>query len=455
MRYVAVAFATAAATALAKPHGYHARRHAVAAKRADLVVHVQGPVATVVVYELNGQKITEDDVRNGIANGTLTWVDGVLSSSAVVAPPPTPTATVQVVENNHDTEDKAPVEHSAPPASVVAPEPTKQPQSSPLAETGNSPDPLTYQPVDNDGNCSDCDKEFPNGKLDCSQFPVGYGAILVHNEGLGGYTGIQAPANGLSKRVDAYHNIMTVPTGSCPDGSCCSPGRFCSYSCPNPYLKMSWPKPQGSTKESVGGLFCNQNGKLEMADGSISKSLCGRGSTRVKVQVQSKLSKPVSICRTDYPGTESETLPLTINPGETKELANPDQSAYYEWDGKATSAQYYVNNQGVEEKRACTWGNGSGDEGNRAPVNLGTSFVSIDRTTRKPVNAGFTALFQNKPTNPYAKLNFAIQFTGGGVSSPCTYKNGHYNGDAKGDNFDGCTASIADGSTLTIVFTDN
>lgn len=297
MIYAALVLAAVTAAAAAKPHG-HAHRHVAAAKRANTAVYVPGPVETVVVYELNGQLISEDDVRNGIANGTFTWGDdGVLSSSIVVAPTPAPTVEVQSDKNSQVTEQPGPssVDESAS-------KPTEQSDSS----TSSAPDLSANSPVDDDGNCADCDKEFPNGKLDCTQFPVGYGAIPVGNEGLGGWAGVQAPANGLandlSKRGELYHDIMTVPTGSCPDGHCCSPGRFCSYSCANPYLKMSWPKMQGASKQSVGGLYCNKHGKLEMGDGSISKSLCGRGSTRVKVKVQSKLSKPVSICRTDYPG---------------------------------------------------------------------------------------------------------------------------------------------------------
>jgi hypothetical protein len=122
-----------------------------------------------------------------------------------------------------------------------------------------------------------------------------------------------------------------------------------------------------------------------------------------------------------------------VNPGETKELANPDQKSYYFWDNKPTSAQYYVNNQGVSEAQACTWGNGQGDTGNRAPVNIGTSFDDLIS------NMGYTGLLQNKPTNPDAKLNFVIRFTGDGVSNPCSYKNGqYYNADGRG-NPDGCT----------------
>lgn len=309
MRYIVLALAAAAAAAVAKPHG-HAHRHIDAGKRANVVVPAAAPVETVIVYELNGHLISEDDVRNGIANGTLSWgEDGILSSSIVAAPTPAPTVETQSVDTNNGQEP-APVQESPAPAS--APAPSQQPESSP-SDTDN------YSPVQDDGSCPDCDKEFPNGKLDCGSFPYGYGAIGVASEGLGQWTGLQAPANGLdygqSKRdVGSFFDIMTVPTGSCPDGSCCSPGRFCSYTCPNPYLKMAWPKAQGSRKESVGGLFCNKHNKLEMPDGSLAKTLCGRGSNRMKVQIQSKLSKPVSVCRTDYPGLYHaflKVVPLT------------------------------------------------------------------------------------------------------------------------------------------------
>lgn len=305
MRYSVVAFAAAAAAmAVAHPHG-HAHRHVALAGRAETAVIVAAPVATVIVYELNGKLISDDEVRNGIANGTLFFAEdgSIISSSIAVAPTPAPTVESQSVDNNHVAGEPAPQKETAQPASPATSEPAK---SSPPANTGSAPDAANYDPVDKDGNCSDCDKEFPNGQIDCGQLPMGYGAIPV-TEGLGGWSGIQAPANGMAygakkRSVDAFYDIMTVPTGSCPNGSCCKPGRFCSYSCPNPYLKMSWPKPQGAKKESVGGLFCNQHNKLVMADGSLAKTLCGRGSTRVKVKVQSKLSKPVSICRTDYPG---------------------------------------------------------------------------------------------------------------------------------------------------------
>lgn len=106
------------------------------------------------------------------------------------------------------------------------------------------------------------------------------------------------------------------------------------------------------------------------------------------------------------------TFPLTIGPGETGYLANPDQDKYYFWEGKPTSAQYYVNSQGIPESEACTWAKPGDAKGNWSPTILGTSF---DKTE------GFTGLSQN-PERKDVALNYSITFTGDGVVSPCRYK---------------------------------
>jgi hypothetical protein len=116
--------------------------------------------------------------------------------------------------------------------------------------------------------------------------------------GLGSWIGIQCPGYSGS---DGYNDISTVPKGSCQDGSCCKSGSFCSYNCPPGYLKASWPELQGLDGQSLGGLYCN-NGELEMASGSIAKTLCVKGTDQVKVVVQNNLSGCASVCRTDYPG---------------------------------------------------------------------------------------------------------------------------------------------------------
>ena len=151
-------------------------------------------------------------------------------------------------------------------------------------------------------------------------------------------------------------------------------------------------------------------------------------------------------------GTESMTFPLTIGPGETGYLANPDQSKYFFWEGKPTSAHYYVNKQGVPESEACTWGNDGKGVGNWSPTIFGTSFDDIAS------NVGYSSLKQNE-LNWDEKLDYSITFIGDGVNSACKYKasTGKYGqGDKWFDNIkDGCTAGISEGSTLTLVLTDD
>jgi hypothetical protein len=409
----------------------------------------------VIKYVLDGHEILEEDVRLGLANGTLEWgADGNLSTSskapAALPTPPPPPASALSPSPSSSTKPEQNAQSAAPepspaetttkpaeqPSSTAASKPTDSvpaPQVDPTLKTAD-------QLVDEDGYCASCDIEFPNGKFDCSEFPYGYGAMPITQEGLGGWSGIQDPGYA---GTDGYNDIKTVPSGSCNDGSCCTPGSFCSYGCPNPYLKLSFPKKQGVTGQSVGGLFCNEKGKLEMADGSIGKTMCGPGAKEMAVKVVNRLSKSVSICRTDYPGTESMTFPLTVGPGETGYLANPDQSKYYFWGGAATSAHYYVNNQGISEAEACTWAKPGDARGNWAPTIFGTSFD--DRASHK----GYSSLKQNE-LNRGTKLDYSISFEGDGVDCKCSYKKstdqyceGSDCWSVKDDPNRGCTVSFA------------
>lgn len=449
------AFVGISASVNAKPH-IHRHRHLrdSIGRRQDFseTIYEPGPVETVTVWMLNGQAISEDEVRQGIDNGTLVWdEDGNLSSSAASSPTPAPisiaTASKEPAPTSESTQApvaptesiavQAQVLSSEAPSSSAAPEPSKtpEPQTSQAPETQSSQAPAPSNSQSSDGNDDDgVDQEFPNNVFDCSSIPDGYGALAVGHAGLGGWIGIQAPQ---VDSADGYNDITTVPQGSCSGANCCQPGSFCSYSCPNGYLKSSWPAKQGATGQSVGGLYCNSNGRLEMADGSVAKTLCVKGTDKVTIKVQNNLSTNESICRTDYPGTESETVPVTTQPGETVELACPDNSMYYQWQGKPTSAQYYVNNKGVAEQDACSWGDGSKPVGNWAPVNLG---VGYDAKSQR----AYLSLAPNAPTNPDAKLDFNIEFKADDMSNQCKYSNGQY---LSGSNYDqpqkdGCTVSV-------------
>lgn len=109
------------------------------------------------------------------------------------------------------------------------------------------------------------------------------------------------------------------------------------------------------------------------------------------------------------------TFPLTLGPGESGYLANPDQAKYFFWQGKPTSAHYYINKQGVSEAEGCTWSKPTEAKGNWAPAIFGTSWDDIH------ANQGFSSLKQNE-LNKNALLDYSITFTGDGVVSPCSYK---------------------------------
>jgi hypothetical protein len=318
MRIAHIATLAAVATVTAakpRPH-IHRHAHGVAKRdtRPEAVVYAPVAIETVIKYILDGDDISVEDVRLGLANGTLEWgADGNLSNSAKVAgplatpapspapaPPSKPGPKPQTNVDRPKPEVKPqpkPDEQPTPPAEKLKPEvATKPSDSNPQVDTSLK---TAAQLVDKGGYCASCDIEFPNDKIPCSQFPYGYGAMPIQQEGLGGWSGIQDPGY---RGADGFDDITTVVSGSCKDGSCCTPGKYCSYGCPNPYLKLSFPRKQGRTGQSVGGLFCNDKGNLEMADGSIGKTLCGTGSKSMTVKVQNRLSKPVSFCRTDYPG---------------------------------------------------------------------------------------------------------------------------------------------------------
>lgn len=335
MNYICIAILAAIIAPIAAKPQQHLHRHVrardVRMARPDSVVYAPVPIETVIVYELEGHLISEAEALQGIANGTLRWGDdGILSTftngpvTLPTAPPAavgkpykhSTTTIVQPVETHQPvtpTEesptDPSPTEPSTPeeptPEQPPPEEPTDTPvpaYSAPPQEPTTIPDVPPEDPndlVDANGNCATCDKPFPNGVIPCSQFPYGYGAMPINNEGLGGWSGIQDP---VYRGSDGFDDIVTAPTGSCSDGTCCTEGTYCSYGCPNPYLKLSFPKKQGKTGQTVGGLYCNDQGMLEMADGSIGETLCGKGSDKMTVKVQNRLKKPVSFCRTDYPG---------------------------------------------------------------------------------------------------------------------------------------------------------
>jgi hypothetical protein len=149
----------------------------------------------------------------------------------------------------------------------------------------------------------------------------------------------------------------------------------------------------------------------------------------------------VAVCGTDYPASENMVVPLQATPGGTFPLTNPDSATYYVWEGKPTTAQYYVNPAGVSVEDGCRWVNPNlpTSSGNWAPNNIG---VGKDAT-----GTTYISIFNNSPTSS-AILDFNVRITGD-VSIECTLENGVYsNGPGNG-----CTVSLLR-SACHLIFMD-
>jgi hypothetical protein len=429
MKFSHVALLGAAGLGAAQRHAHnhvhrHPVRHASPLEGRDaVVVTTTAPDAVVTVYELNGDHIPVGDVEAGLRDGRYVLIETTTAKPTTSTIPstsstPTPTPTVDAAkffEKSSSSETPtstyvAPTTSSTPkPAPTVAPAPAKSPSSSSGAGNINA--------------------DFPSGTIKCSEFPSAYGAVAAEWLGLRGWTGIQKLPD-FTFGVDSL--ISYIETGISGDGGCVAKST-CSYACPAGYQKSQWTEAQGSTSESIGGLYCNPNGYLELSNTNFT-TICIKGTGGV--EVTNNLDENVCVCRTDYPGTESETIALNTLPGQTYELTCPDANTYYQWKSPSgqvlpTSAQYYINPQGLPPSKACTWGDAGSNCGNWAPVNAGVGKGADGNI--------YISLFPNTPTNPDGTLDYSIAITGD-VSGKCSYSGGTYfmNG-AKSAT--GCTVS--------------
>lgn len=122
-----------------------------------------------------------------------------------------------------------------------------------------------------------------------------------------------------------------------------------------------------------------------------------------------------------------DTQPDSINP-----LTCPDSNEYFHWhETMATSAQYYINDQGVPVEKACVWGEDGSNRGNWAPTTLG---VHRDPYGRTWLSIGSTT--QNNPINS-SSLDYTITIEGD-LGFKCRYSDGKYCG---GNNYEDCSKS--------------
>ncbi|KAF7559588.1 hypothetical protein G7046_g4554 [Stylonectria norvegica] len=444
--------AGAAATPQHQHQHHHARRHAGSKvlKREPEVVTEYVVAATETVYQLGNTVLDGDKAKEGLDGGKLIIVGE--SNPTYQPPPPAATTSVvskaglgaQFIESAAPTTTKIvlPAKISSSSTSVVLIEtstpvaPTTTSTSTPLPPATSTIAAVVSSAVHSkaassssssgsssgsSGSGQGIGSDFPSGKVKCSEFPSEYGALALDWLDLGGWSGLQFVPD-YSPDSQSISDIITGVAGQT-----CSEGCMCSYACPAGYQKTQWPKAQGATKQSIGGLYCNSNGYLELTR-SDSSSLCEPGAGGVTIQ--NDLEDLVATCRTDYPGTESMVIPAVANPGGKVAICNPDQEAYYIWDGSGTSAQYYINKKGYGSEDACVW-NSSKDPkgaGNWSPLILGVGRAADGVT--------YISIFQNLPTST-AKLDFNVEITGD-VTTECSYVDGAWSSGSGS----GCTSCM-------------
>lgn len=279
MKY-SIAAVSALGLVAAQPHA-HRHRHP---HRRDVAFN--DVTETVYVCELNGATIPKAECDEGIRNGTLRMnEDGAIIDNTITIG-----------------------EEDEPQPEVSEEEPEQKPSDN---DDNDEPEPKPMDDSKSEGSGSGSgssgssssggdgvDRDFPDGELDCSDFPDQYGALNLDYLNLGGWSGIQNPKN---RGSGGYDDIETVVSDQCSGSDCCSEGMYCSYACPAGYQKSQWPDKQGATGQSVGGIQC-KNGKLHLTNPGMSNKLCMKGTDAVTIKVQNKINKGVSVCRTDYPG---------------------------------------------------------------------------------------------------------------------------------------------------------
>ncbi|KAL2199628.1 hypothetical protein P885DRAFT_30130 [Corynascus similis CBS 632.67] len=402
------------ASVAAQPHNHghrhlHAKKHnhAAAEKRGAVIVteFVEGPTVTEYVFK-NGKKIDSEKAEKGLEQGEYIVMGETKPSFS--APPPVVSTSLAGPARGGQFYEKT---------TSIAPTTTSIP-----------PKPSTSSPAPKPNTPKGLDVDFPSGKVPCDKVPTDYGAVEVPWTNTKGWTTLA--------KFGKWIKGLSIDNIESPTSGGCAPRMMCSYACPPGYQKTQWPEEQGATGQSVGGLWCNDEGFLELTRPNATK-ICEPGAGGV--YVLNKLPGTAAVCRTDYPGNEAMVIPLETSPGEKYPLTNPDSQTYYWWKGAATTAQYYVNNLDVEVEEACTWKSKKYPDsaGNWAPTNIGVGKSLTGET--------FISIFPNLPTSN-AVLDFNIEIKGD-ISGTCWLKNGKYYGSDKG-----CTVGVQSGGTATIVF---
>lgn len=378
-------------------------------------VHGHHKHKRAVVYDYQYVTVTVDNDGNAIAETTSVASEAATSTLAAVAK-----GVVDNASSSSSSSTASPTTTTSSSSSSASPTTTSSsstaasPSASPSSTSGSSGHSGSIY-----GDLADFvdpTEDFEDGVIDCSSFPSGQGVIALDHLGFGGWSGIE--------------NSDGSTGGNCKEGA------YCSYACQPGMSKTQWPSSQPANGVSIGGLLC-KGGKLYKSNSGSSK-LCQWGVP--KANVVNKLDQTVAICRTDYPGTENMVIPTVVDGGKSLPLTVVDSGSYYTWRGSSTSAQYYVNDAGVDWTTGCTWGNAGTGYGNWAPLNFGAGYSN---------GIAYLSLIPNP--NNYDSLNYNVKIVADGsstVSGNCVYSNGKYNGDGT----DGCTVGVTNGAANFVLY---
>lgn len=257
---------------------------------------------------------------------------------------------------------------------------------------------------------------FQDGTVKCSDFPSDNGVVSLDWLGFGGWA-----------------SVMDIDANTSSE---CQDGYYCSYACEPGMSKTQWPSDQPSDGKSIGGLLC-KNGYLYRTNTDAS-DLCSTDQT--SATAVNKKSDSIALCRTDYPGSENMVIPTLVDGGDSQPISVVDEDTYFQWQGKKTSAQYYVNNAGVSVEDGCIWGTSGSDVGNWAPIVLGAGYTNGE---------SYLSLIPNPNSNEAANFNVKIVAANGGdVQGDCAYEDGSFTGDGS----DGCTVSVLSGSAEFVFY---
>ncbi|CAI4064450.1 putative glucosidase SIM1 SKDI_09G0470 [Saccharomyces kudriavzevii IFO 1802] len=393
---------------------------AVATAAVVTTTSVLAPTTSASVAVSSVALAKNEKISTAAASATVLTPQGASSSSVSSAPETTSVSSSSTEEATQTSSDASTSSATPSSTSVTSSSATKSSASSSSSasqSTSTSSSSSSSGSIYGDlADFSGPSEKFQDGTISCDKFPSGQGVIPIDWIGEGGWSGVE--------------NTDTSTGGSCKEGS------YCSYSCQPGMSKTQWPSEQPSDGRSVGGLLC-KNGYLYRSN-TDADHLCEWGVEAA--YVVSKLSKGVAICRTDYPGTENMVIPTFVEGGSSLPLTVVDQDSYFTWEGKKTSAQYYVNNAGVSVEDGCIWGTSGSGIGNWAPLNFGAG--STD-------GVAYLSLIPN-PNNSDA-LNYNVKIVAADDSSnvigECVYENGKFSGGA-----DGCTVSVTSGKAHFVLY---